>query len=149
MKKVLAVVLGVVLLAAACNNNSPVPTDNTAQPETQAPVNNDTNTGAEVDVDVVVPPTPAVVKISMTAKGFEPSKVSVKKGTTVTFVNNDSISHWPASAPHPTHTIYPQLDSKTGIAAGASWSFTFDKVGEWKFHDHLTPTMFGSVTVTE
>jgi len=89
------------------------------------------------------------VEINMTAKGFEPSSLTVRTGTTVTFVNKDTKSHWPASAPHPTHTIYPELDPKAGIAAGASWAFTFDKAGEWKFHDHLTPTFFGTVTVTE
>ena len=148
MKKVLAIVLGLVFVAAACNNNSPAQTNNDTQPPAGTPANNDTNAGAEIDVDVEAL-TPAKVEINMTATGFEPSSLTVKKGTTVTFVNKDTKTRWPASAPHPTHTIYPELDPKAGIAAGNSWAFTFNKVGEWKFHDHLTPTMFGSVTVTE
>lgn len=85
--------------------------------------------------------------ISMTAEGFVPSTVTVETGTTVTFVNNDSAPHWPASAFHPTHLELPGFDSLEGVAAGASYSFTFTEVGTWKFHDHLNPSLFGSVTV--
>jgi plastocyanin len=73
----------------------------------------------------------------------------VKKGTKVTFVNNSTSAFQPASAPHPAHTDYPEFDPKRAIAAGASWEFTFDKVGTWRYHDHLNPTRFGTVIVTE
>lgn len=87
------------------------------------------------------------VTISMTANGFEPSMVTVTAGTTVTFVNNDSAEHWPASAFHPTHLELPGFDALKGIAPEGSYSFTFSEAGTWKFHDHLTPTLFGSVVV--
>ncbi len=130
-------------VAAACNNKAPEQTNNNEQ---SAPTNTDPEAVPDVVVDATVNPK---IEIVMTSSGYTPSSITVKKGTTVTFVNNDTKSRWPASAPHPTHTIYPEFDPKAGIAAGKTWSFKFDKVGEWKFHDHLTPTMFGSVTVTE
>lgn len=142
MKKVLAVVFGVVLVAAACNNKAPEQTNN--QPT--APTNSDPEAVPDVVVDSSVNPR---IEITMTANGYTPSSITVKKGTTVHFVNADTKSRWPASAPHPTHTIYSEFDPKAAVGVGKTWSFKFDKVGEWKFHDHLTPTMFGSVTVTE
>ncbi|MBI4049811.1 MAG: cupredoxin domain-containing protein [Candidatus Doudnabacteria bacterium] len=88
-------------------------------------------------------------QIVMTASGFEPSDITIKKGTTVTFLNQDIKPRWPASASHPTHTDYPEFDPKQPVVAGASWSFTFDRVGKWKFHDHLNPARGGTITVVE
>ncbi len=142
MKAKFAILLAsVALIAAACNARTEVTTTNNPPPppppasQTPPP-----------------PPPPAMsgeVSINMTATGFEPSTVTVKKGTKVTFVNKDTKPHWPASAPHPTHTDLPSFDALKGIVAGASYSYTFDKVGTWKFHDHLLSTKFGSVVVVE
>jgi plastocyanin len=85
----------------------------------------------------------------MTNDGFTPSQVTIAKGDTVTFVNNGTKPIWPASAPHPTHTNYPEFDADRGIAPGSSWSFTFTRVGSWGFHDHLNAQHFGKVIVTE
>ena len=87
------------------------------------------------------------VTISMTSSGFEPSTVTVAAGTKVTFVNNDSVEHWPASAFHPSHLELPGFDALEGVAPGASYSFTFEETGNWKLNDHLIPSMFGSVVV--
>ena len=113
--------------------------------------------GAEVEVEVEVDlgeeeetETAEVVEavvISMTSNGFEPNTVTIKAGETVTFVNNDSIERWPASAFHPTHQELPGFDAIGGVAPGASYSFTFTEVGTWKFHDHLNPSVFGAITV--
>lgn len=93
------------------------------------------------------PVPPKAATISITDTGFEPAQVTVAPGATVTFVNNGQALHWPASAPHPTHTALPGFDAKKGLATGESYSFTFDNAGVWKFHDHLNPSLFGAVTV--
>lgn len=80
---------------------------------------------------------------------FTPNQVEIKKGDTVTWKNNTNRFIWPASAIHPTHQIYPEFDARKGIAPGAEYSFVFDKVGIWKYHDHLKPSAFGTVEVTE
>lgn len=85
--------------------------------------------------------------ISMTDKGFDPNEIKIKKGTKVKFVNKDTGARWPASDLHPSHGIYPGLDPKRPIPAGESWEFIFDKVGEWGFHDHLSPYITGKIIV--
>ncbi len=78
---------------------------------------------------------------------YTPSTLTIKQGDTVVFKNSSTKDFWPASAQHPTHTVYPEFDADKGIAPGGIYSFTFAKVGEWGFHDHLTPTAFGKITV--
>ncbi|MBI4363433.1 MAG: cupredoxin domain-containing protein [Candidatus Doudnabacteria bacterium] len=85
--------------------------------------------------------------VMMTTSGFEPAELKIKNGTTVTFLNQDSKPRWPASAPHPTHTDYPEFDPKQALTSGQSWSFTFEEAGEWRYHDHLNPTVKGTITV--
>lgn len=93
------------------------------------------------------PPTKSTFTVSMIADTFQPAKFTVPAGTVVTFVNNDSKPRWPASNLHPTHTIYPEFDPQQPVPAGKSWSFKFDRVGTWGFHDHLSPYITGTITV--
>ena len=146
MKRLLILSLGLVLIAAACNKSNTDQTNNTTPPPaTTPPVTN-----PPTPTPTTPNPTPATdVTVNYTSSGFNPATVTIKKGTKVTFVNNSSSSMQPASAPHPSHTDYPAFDPKTAIKAGQSWTFTFDKVGSWKYHDHLNPTRFGTVVVTE
>ena len=46
--------------------------------------------------------------IEITSEGFSPSPLTVTQGSTVTWINKDANEHWPASAMHPTHAIYPE-----------------------------------------
>ncbi len=85
--------------------------------------------------------------ITITASGPSPKNITIQKGDTVIFVNADTEEHWPASDPHPSHTIYPQFDPKHDITPGESWQFTFTRVGTWGFHDHENPLHRGTVTV--
>ena len=88
-------------------------------------------------------------KIAMRSVGFEPSTLTVEKGTTVIFRNDEIRDRWPASDPHATHDIYPEFDPKVPIKSAEQWYFIFDKVGEWKFHDHLYPEFQGIIKVVE
>ncbi len=111
----------------------------------------DTNETTPPGQDLSQTPSPmpqvGTVTVSMTDNGFQPNKITIPKDTVVTFVNNGKNNHWPASNIHPTHLIYPEFDPKRNIAPGESWSFTFDKVGIWKMHDHTYPNFTGSITV--
>ena len=86
-------------------------------------------------------------RIRMTNNGFEPSEIRVRAGDVVQWINNDTVNRWPASDLHPTHGIYPAFDPQRPIAPGDSWSFQFEKMGNWKFHDHLKPLFHGIVYV--
>lgn len=111
--------------------------------------------GANSSVTTVIP----AAVITFTDAGFVPSSVTVKKGQTVRWMNNSGAEVWPASAVHPTHSIYPQksasdclgssFDACKGLKKGEAWDFTFNYVGAWRFHDHLHASKTGVVNVTE
>lgn len=93
--------------------------------------------------------------ISITDAGFEPKEVKIKKGETVSWINESSRSSWPASALHPTHAVYPEgggcigsaFDACRGLETGEEFSFLFNHAGTWKYHDHLAPSRTGTVIV--
>ncbi len=94
--------------------------------------------------------------------GFLPKSVTIPSGTTVTFINQGMVDMWVASAMHPTHTVYSgtslsqhcpnttntTFDACIGVTPGNSFSFTFNKEGNWKYHDHINASKSGAVTVT-
>ena len=88
-------------------------------------------------------------KIAMRSSGFEPAALTVEKGTTVIFRNDEIRDRWPASDPHSAHDMYPEFDPKAPVKSADQWFFVFDKVGEWKFHDHLYPEFQGTIKVVE
>ncbi len=84
--------------------------------------------------------------VSITSTGFSPKTITVKAGDSVTWTNNDSANHNVNSDPHPTHTLYPFLNLGT-IKPGDKKSATFEKAGTYTYHDHLNPSLTGTVTV--
>lgn len=90
---------------------------------------------------------PEVFIILMNEKGFDPSNITINKGDAIIFKNIDSGDRWPASNIHPTHSIYPEFDPRRPIPYMEEWRFTFDKTGNWKFHDHINPKFTGTITV--
>lgn len=92
-------------------------------------------------------PTAATVQYS--DNGFSPATITVKKGTSVTFVNNSSAPMWVASNPHPTHTDLPGFDQLSAADNGGTYSYTFQKTGSWGYHNHRSPGDTGTVVVTE
>lgn len=93
--------------------------------------------------------TPALnkVTVSIDDTGFTPSTLTIKSGTTVTFVNNGQGLHWVASDPHPTHTGLAGLDVRKGLATGEAFSFQFTKPGTFGIHDHLSTTLKATILV--
>ena len=87
--------------------------------------------------------------IVRTSSGYEPKELTVKKGDIVLWTNESGEFHWPASDLHPTHGVYPEFDPLKPIASGDTWKFKFDKVGVFKFHDHIRANKVGTITVTE
>ena len=108
-------------------------------------------------------PSPVVSKnvVTYTDSGYIPNTITIKKGETVTWKNESSAPVWTASAMHPTHRVYPgtdtaacgtqtllpMFDACAGTAPGQSWSFVFNNVGTWKYHNHLNSSKFGTVVV--
>ncbi len=104
-------------------------------------------------------PTGVAKTVVITAEGFSPATVEINAGDAINFVNKDSATHWPASAQHPTHKIYPETGGCVGskfdackpLASEEGFTFTFYQKGEWNYHDHLNcctdSRFFGKVTV--
>lgn len=87
------------------------------------------------------------VSIVLTDDGFIPRYVRINKGTNVIFTTTRQNQFWPASNEHPSHTIYPAFDAKRPLEPHESWSFTFDRAGEWGLHDHVRSYYTGIIYV--
>lgn len=94
-------------------------------------------------------------------KGFSPNNIEINKGDIIIFINNGDDRHWPASNAHPTHNLYPgsdiekceTVDEKNifdacgSIKTGENYTFRFNEVGTWNFHDHVHSTLKGTIIV--
>lgn len=87
--------------------------------------------------------------IAISDEGFKPNTLTIKVGTKVIFQNIGEKQHWPASDPHPSHTVCPGFDAKKGLAKGETYEFTFTKAQTCGFHDHLNPSLKGKIVVEE
>lgn len=81
--------------------------------------------------------------------GYQPNNITIKKGDSVRFTTTLNTPFWPASNPHPTHVLYSGFDPKKGINPGDSWTYKFEKPGNWFYHDHIDPNKVGEVDVKE
>ncbi len=75
---------------------------------------------------------------------FQPQKIQIKKGTTVTWTNQDD-------ARHDITPDNPSDDFKASklLKKGESYSFTFDTVGEYTYFCSPHPYMIGTVEVVD
>lgn len=145
---VVAVVLvgGYFLLKSTYQPTAPVPQPSTSEPSNQTPLPQSS-----------AGPAPIANKntVTYTDAGYSPTTLQVKVGETVTFKNQSSRSMWTASGKHPTHLLYPTtggcigstFDACAGIQPSNDWSFRFDILGTWKYHNHLNPSDTGTIIV--
>ena len=88
--------------------------------------------------------------VTYTDFGFSPQSLTVKSGESITWVNDSSSSVQVGSASHPTHTINQEITSNqfvVELAPEESAKVQLTKTGEWGYHDHLKPSMTGTITV--
>jgi len=84
--------------------------------------------------------------VTLTADGWSPSTLTVKAGSTVTWVNNEEVEATVNSDPHPVHTDYPPLNLGQ-FAKGQKLTLKFDKAGTYGYHNHLSPGQKGTIIV--
>ncbi len=136
---------------------SPVVDNSTTQ---SGDTNEASDTDTQVGVDVNVNTAPMSATITYNGDSFSPSSVTIKKGGTVKWVNTSGGSMWVASAQHPSHTVYSGTARESHCpdtsgtafdqcAGGGDYSFTFNKVGSWNYHDHINANLFGKVVVVD
>ena len=86
------------------------------------------------------------VVIIYSESGFAPASVTVKAGQSVVFRNTSSRAVQVNSAPHPAHTLYPELNIGV-INVGETKSLTFTNTGTKKYHNHLNSSQKGTIVV--
>ncbi len=74
------------------------------------------------------------------------NSTTVKSGDSVTFKNASKEDIEINSNPHPVHTDNSELNIGA-IAEGESKTVTLTKKGTWKLHNHLEPSVEGTITV--
>ena len=79
---------------------------------------------------------------------FDPERLDILAGDTVTFANESEWGVWPASNIHPTHEIMPEFDPLEPVPPGESWSHTFTDNGYWRYHNHELASEVGLIVVT-
>lgn len=89
------------------------------------------------------------ITVELVEGGFVPREVIILAGQKVIFKTDREKPFWPASDLHPTHEVYSEFDPRQPIEPGHTWTFQFDKSGEWKYHDHLSPYHRGVIKVLE
>lgn len=87
--------------------------------------------------------------VTISAKGFSPQTIKVKKGQKVEWVNEDTSSHQVASDPFPDHNLLPSLFADSPLGKGESFSYTFDDAGTFTYHDQLSPADFKGTVIVE
>lgn len=80
--------------------------------------------------------------VSISALAFTPSSLTVKKGDTVIFINNDLVPH--------TVTDKAKKAFDSGVlTSGKEWRLTPSEAGKVDYYCIIHPTMEGSIVVTE
>jgi plastocyanin len=86
------------------------------------------------------PATLTTKTVKITATAFSPSSVTIKTGDSIKWSNTDTKAH--------------QVVANNGafasptIAAGHTWTHTFNTAGTYKYHDALHPALTGKVVVS-
>jgi plastocyanin len=120
---ILAVLLALVLFAVSCGSSSNTTTSTTSPTQTST-----TSTTTPVNVAVV-----------LESFAFSPDNITVSVGTTVTWTNNDPVTH--------TVTSNTGLFSSGSLPPGGTFSFTFTQAGTFQYHCSIHTTMHGTVIV--
>jgi amicyanin len=81
-------------------------------------------------------------KVGINDMAFEFKEIKVKKGTTVTWTNNDGVPHNVIGE----NNTGPQSDT---LDTGDTYSFTFNEVGTFSYECTFHPGMTAKVTVVE
>lgn len=145
------IVIGALLIGAGAATayflKKPAQTDSEVTQTEEMPKQEDVQTSTAGDS--------ASVTINYTDAGFDRPNLTVPKGTSVTWISKRSDSKrptWIASAVHPEHTVYPAFDQGRSLGyeplpTDNVYTFKFDKVGKWEYHDHYDPGKKGIVNV--
>lgn len=95
----------------------------------------------------IQPQAPGAPTVTIQNFAFSPATITVPRGTTVTWVNQDSASHTivdDAKGPVAQGSLF----TSSSLASGAVYSFKFDNPGTYSYHCSIHPAMKATVIVT-
>lgn len=78
---------------------------------------------------------------------FNPASITISRGSTVTWTNQDSVQHQIINDATAT-AGQGQIFESSPIGQGQSYSFTFTTAGTYPYHCNIHPYMKGTVIVT-
>lgn len=145
---VLAVAVGAVVIWLVVSSIRPVEDMSADQngivqqedtPSNEVPLDPDAATPAEEAQQAAT--------VTIANSTFTPAQLTVKKGTTVTWTNRDSMGHNVVSDEDAPEGGPPKESELFG--QGEAFSFTFDTVGTFPYHCTPHPFMQGTVEVVE
>jgi plastocyanin len=137
---VIVTVIVVIAAIALGNKNN----ENAATPP-PAPTSSTNSSSKESTNSGTATPSPQAGEkssVSIVNMSFSPTSTSIKKGTAVTWTNNDSVAHTV------TADTGSAFDSGN-LNPGKTFSHTFDTAGTFAYHCTYHSNMHGTVTVTE
>lgn len=73
------------------------------------------------------------VTVRLKNLAFSPMDIRINSGTTVTWINDDSVEHYVNTDSHPAHTYYAAQNSKA-LKTGDQFSQTFATAGAYPYH---------------
>ncbi len=137
------IVVGAIVLAGQQDGNPSTINDGHTGNESTKQSNLDTSTDKQQEQNAS---NQAVQTTTVDIKDFAytPTKIQVKKGTTVTWINQDTIGH----------DITPDRENDNFRASelldkGETYTFTFNEAGTYTYHCSPHPYMKGTVEVIE
>jgi plastocyanin len=142
------------LLLAACAPAATEPTPAPTPTPTPAPEDEPTPTPAptptedpndEPDDSAVAPATTETVEIIR--DGFEPRELTISAGTSVRFVNQDTLAHTATHGHNGAPDEDPLFDER--LARDDTATVTFDRPGTYQVTCRFHPTMNMTITVTD
>ncbi len=132
--KISAFVIFAMVLVACAPKATPVVSVPAMTDMPAAPAN------TSATVEVVDNTLNSKVEISIKGFAFDPSNITIKVGTEVTWTNFDSAPHNVTSNPG------TELSSPT-LNKGDSWSYIFTTAGTYPYFCSIHPSMTASITV--
>jgi amicyanin len=137
MKRGIILLAITIILIAVCGcTQTPATTPHQTNPTTPAI----TTESQTVVTTLTQQKTPTVSDNTVSIKNlaFDRVNISIKVGSTVRWVNLDSVPH---------RILFEDGADSTVVAASQSWSRKFDEAGTYKYACTIHPTMQGTVIV--
>jgi len=95
---------------------------------------------------ISTPPTYQKATVTLSASGFNPTTLTVKKGTIIIWTNKSGVDGSVNSDDYPTNLLYPKLNLGR-FSDGSSMTVLLEKSGKYTYHNELNLNQKGIIIV--